>query len=143
MTSFKSPAQRRYVFRVMVAMAGYMVTLTAAIRLVRDGHMAGPLAWVLAALPGLCVIGVFWAAARLVIEETDEYRRMLLVRQLLVAAGFALSVATVWGFLENAGLVGHVDAFYVAILFFAGLGLGSLYNRLTMGGDGGCAGEGA
>jgi hypothetical protein len=64
---------------------------------------------------------------------------MLLVRQTLVATGFALSVATVWGFLENFELVAHVDAFYIAILWFLGLGLGSLYNRLTLGDSGDCS----
>ena len=32
-----------------------------------------------------------------------------MVRQTLWASGFALSVATVWGFLESFDLVGHVD----------------------------------
>jgi hypothetical protein len=114
-------------------MLAYIVTLMLAIRLVRDGHMTGPVAWLLAALPGLAVSGVFWAIGRLLVEETDEYQRMLLVRQSLVASAFALSIATVWGFLENAGLVGHVDAFYVAILWFMGLGVGSFVNALTLG----------
>jgi len=133
----KNPALKRYVIRVAISMAAYIVTLMLAIRLVRDGHMTGPLAWILAALPGIAVTGVFWAIGRLLIEETDEYQRMLLVRQSLVASAFALSIATVWGFLENARLVGHVDAFYVAILWFIGLGVGSLLNALTLnrGGD--------
>lgn len=137
MPLIRNAAHRRYVQRVGISMLLYMASLTAAIHFVREGHMTGPLAWLLAALPGFAVIGVFWAAARLIIEETDEYRRMLLVRQILVGAGFAMSVATVWGFLENAGLARHVDGFYVAILFFVGLGLGGLFNRLTLG-DGGC-----
>ncbi len=132
-----NPPQKRYVIRVAISMLAYMGTLVLAISLVRDGHMSGPLAWILAALPGLAVTGVFWAIGRLLIEETDEYQRMLLVRQSLVASAFALSIATVWGFLENARLVGHVDAFYIAILWFAGLGIGSLVNALTVnrGGD--------
>ena len=137
MSNSMNAAHRRYIRRVMISMVCYMASLFVAIRFVRDGHMTGPLAWILAALPGLAVIGVFWAAGRLLIEETDEYRRFLLVRQSLFAAAFALSVATVWGFLENAGLTGHVDGFYVAVLFFIGLGLGDLFNRITMGGRGG------
>ncbi|MDP9162912.1 MAG: hypothetical protein M3N06_02320 [Pseudomonadota bacterium] len=128
-----NPARKRYVVRVAISMLAYIVTLMLAIRLVRDGHMTGPVAWLLAALPGLAVSGVFWAIGRLLVEETDEYQRMLLVRQSLVASAFALSIATVWGFLENAGLVGHVDAFYVAILWFMGLGVGSFVNALTLG----------
>ena len=91
------------------------------------------MAYVLGALPGLAVIGIFWAFARLLIEETDEYRRLLLVGQSLVATAFTLSVATVWGFLENFRLVPHVDAFYIAILWFIGLGIGSVFNRFSFG----------
>ena len=113
------------------------MTLAAAVRFVGHGQVTGIPAYLLAALPGLCVIGVFWAVGRLLVEETDEYQRMLLVRQSLVATAFALSIATMWGFLESVGLVSHVDAYFVAILWFAGLGVGSLVNRLTLGGSGG------
>ena len=95
-----NPPQKRYVIRVAISMLAYMGTLVLAITLVRDGHMSGPLAWILAALPGLAVTGVFWAIGRLLIEETDEYQRMLLVRQSLVASAFALSIAS--GGLPNA-----------------------------------------
>ena len=131
------PAQRRYVLRIAISMAFYLVFLTVALRFVGSGRVTGPLAYLLGALPGVAVIGVFWAIGRLLVEETDEYQRMLLVRQTLVATAFSLSIATVWGFLENVGLVPHVDAFYIAILWFAGLGVGGLVNRLTLG-DGGC-----
>jgi hypothetical protein len=134
MSGLKSPAQRRYVMRVGIAMTLYIVTLSIAVSMMKGNAVTGPLAYVLALLPGLSVVGVFWAFGRLLIEETDEYQRMLLVRQSLVATGFALSIMTVWGFLENFGLVGHIDGFYVAILWFMGLGVGSLVNRLTLGG---------
>jgi hypothetical protein len=133
----KSPAHRRYVIRLAVAMTLYILFLFIAGRLVGSGTVRGVGAYLLAMLPGLAIVGVFWAVGRLIVEETDEYQRMLFVRQTLVATGFALSLATVWGFLENFGLVGHVDAFYVAILWFAGLGVGGVYNRLTLGDSGG------
>ena len=131
MHSTSRSALRRYNVRVGVATLAYLATLALAIRLVRGGLVEGPLAWLLAILPGLAVIGIFWAFARLLVEETDEYRRMLLVGQTLIATAFTLSVATVWGFLENFGLVAHIDGFYVAVLWFIGLGLGALYNRVT------------
>ena len=133
----KTLAHRRYVKRVLVAMVGYIATLFLAEILIDDRGLTGPLAWLVALLPGLCVASVFWAIGRLLVEETDEYLRSLLVRQMLVATGLTMVVATIYGFLENYGLVGHVDAFYLTILFFAGLGVGSLVNRLTIG-DGSC-----
>ena len=66
-------------------------------------------------LPALPIIGIFGAIGRYLVEEQDEYVRMLMVRQTLWASGFALSVATIWGFLESFDLVGHVDGYYVAI----------------------------
>ena len=134
---FKRPAHRRYVLRIFVSMASYTLTLLVAIRLVRDGGMTGPAAWMLALLPGLSVAGVFWAVGRLLVEEQDEYQRMLLVRQTLVATGFTLTVVTIYGFLENFGLVHHIDAFYVSILWFMGLAVGAIYNRLSLGSWGG------
>jgi hypothetical protein len=135
----KNPAQRRYVIRVAITMAAYIVTLTLAVRFVGHGSVKGSLAWLLATLPGLSVAGVFWAIGRLLVEETDEYQRMLLVRQTLVATGFTLTLSTVWGFLENFGLVQHIDAFYIAVVWFAGLGLGSIVNRITFGSRNGSA----
>ncbi len=132
----KSPAQRRYAWRIAFAMAGYLVTLFAAETLIDGQGLTGPAAWFVALLPGLCVAAVFWAIGRLLIEEKDEYVRSLLVRQMLVASGVALVTATIYGFLENYGLVPHVAAFYLAILFFIGLGVGGIYNRLT--GNGSC-----
>lgn len=137
MVHSKSTAHRRYVWRVAAAMTAYLVTLFAAEILIDDRGLGGPLAWVVALLPGLCVASVFWAIGRLLVEENDEYLRSLMVRQMLVASGIALVVATIYGFLENYGLVPHVAAFYLSVLFFVGLGVGSLVNRLTTG-DGSC-----
>jgi len=132
-----NPPQARYVRRVLISMSLYLVTLSAALHWVGRGHLTGLPAYLLAILPGLSVIGVFWAYGRLLIEETDEFQRLLLVRQSLVATAFALSIATAWGFLEAVDLVQHVDAYYIAILWFMGLGIGALVNRLTLGAGGG------
>jgi hypothetical protein len=90
-------------------------------------------AWLVAILPALPIIGIFVAIGRYLVEEQDEYVRMLMVRQTLWASGFALSVATVWGFLENFGLVGHVEAYYISVLWFFGLAIGGIVNKLTVG----------
>ena len=127
----RSPAMRRYTYRLAIAMTAYLVTLFLAVTLVRKGDLTGPLAWLLALLPGLCIASVFWVFGRLLIEETDEYQRMLLVRQSLIATGITLSVVTAWGFLETFGLVAHVDAFYIAPLWFIGLGLGACWNAAS------------
>ncbi len=128
MATRMSPAKRRYTLRLAAGMAGYLVTLSLAVTFLRHGNITGPLAWLLALLPGLCVASVFWAFGRLLVEEADEYQRMLLVRQSLIATGFTLTIATLWGFLEMFDLVPRVDAFYLVVLWYLGLGIGSCFS---------------
>ncbi len=142
MKNFGKPgsAQRRYVIRLLALMSLYLSLLVIAVRFLgRADPVTGPLAFVLGILPALPVIGVFWAIGRLIVETKDEYQRMLLVRQTLVATAVAMAAATAWGFLENFDLVPHIDAYYWAIAWFGGLGIGALFNRLTLGDSGTCS----
>lgn len=137
MTTMKNPAHRRYVIRLAVLMTAYVLLLVLANWMFKHGYAEGALGWLLAALPALPIIGVFWAVMRLLVEQTDEYMRMLLVRQCLVATGFALSVSTVREWLENFDMIqAGTNGFGVAFFWFAGLGVGALYNRLTLGAEG-------
>ncbi|MEO7240684.1 MAG: hypothetical protein ABIW16_04720 [Sphingomicrobium sp.] len=138
MARYNSPATRRYPIRLAVLMTAYILLLLLAKYMVKRDLAEGALLWILAILPALPIIGMFWAIGRLLIEETDEYVRSQLVRQLLIGSAVTLSVATVYGFLENFGLVGHVDAFYLTILFFVGMGVGAAVNRLAGQSGGGC-----
>ena len=128
-----SPAGKRYNKRVVWLSLLYAAFLMSAVYGFNRQLLTGPLAYLAAILPALPIIGIFVAMGRYLVEEQDEYVRMLMVRQTLWASAFALSVATVWGFLESFDMVGHVDAFYIAVLWFGGLGLGSCINRLTLG----------
>lgn len=128
-----SPAMRRYNWRVIWLSLLYAIFLIAAVYGFKHQLFGGPAAYIAAILPALPIIGIFAAMGRYLVEEEDEYVRMLMVRQSLWASGFALSVATIWGFLENFNLVEHVDAYSVAIVWFFGLGVGSLMNKLTLG----------
>jgi FtsH-binding integral membrane protein len=125
----KSAAARRYNRSVLWLSVAYVVLLFGISLLFKRNLLSGPIAYPAALLPALPIIGIFAAIGRFITEETDEYQRMLLIRQTLVATGFALTVATVWGFLESFDLVGHADGYYVAVLWFGGLGLGSCVNR--------------
>ena len=133
MARYKSPAIRRYVIRLAVLMSIYVVTLLGVSTLFKAHAVSGPLAWVLAIIPALPIIGVFWAVMRLLIEEPDEFIRLLHVRQSLIATGFCLTVMTIWEFLQNFDLVppGH-GGFGAAFFWFMGLGVGALYNWRMM-----------
>jgi hypothetical protein len=99
--------------------------------LFRHNHPAGLVAFLLALLPALPLVGIFLAMGRYLVEERDEYLRMTVARQSLVATGFMLIVTTCWGFLQSFGQLPNVDFYWAAILWFAGLGLGACVNRLA------------
>ncbi|MFC0589937.1 hypothetical protein ACFFF7_10975 [Novosphingobium aquiterrae] len=140
MSTKMSPAARRYTLRLAVLMTIYVATLFFAKWMFKHQLAHGALAYALAILPGLPIIGVFWAVMRLIVEEKDEFVRLLHVRQALVATGFCLTVMTVWEWLQNFDLVAPGNGgFGAAFFWFAGLGVGALYNRLTLGTSGDCA----
>jgi hypothetical protein len=139
MTRYKSPAMRRYVIRIAVLMSFYLIALLGASRAFRAELVSGPAAYALAIVPALPVIGVFWAVMRLLVEEPDEFMRLLMVRQALVATGFCLTVMTIWEFLQNFDLVPPGNGgFGAAFFWFVGLGVGAFYNWLTLGTSGDC-----
>jgi hypothetical protein len=133
-----SSARKRYNTRVIQLSLLYVVFLLGSVYGFKHQLIPGPLQYFAAMLPALPIMAIFGAIGRYLIEEQDEYVRMLMVRQSLFASAFALSLATVWGFLSNFGLVGRADGYWVAIAWFFGLGLGALYNKLTLGASGSC-----
>jgi len=128
-----SPACKRYNLRVVWLSLGYAILLVASVYAFRHRLLSGGAMWVMAILPALPVIGIFASIGRYLVEEQDEYLRMLLVRQTLWASGIALSAATLWGFLESFGLVDRIDGYYIAVVWFGGLGVGACINRFTLG----------
>jgi uncharacterized YccA/Bax inhibitor family protein len=124
-------AIQRYNKRVIVLSLIYAITLVGAVYGFKHHLVAGPVAWVVAVLPALPIVGIFAVIGLYLVEEQDEYVRVMTVRQTLWASAFALSIATIWGFLESFELVSHVEAYWVSVLWFAGLGLGTCANRLS------------
>ena len=106
----RSPASKSYNRRVLWLSVLYAVFLFASVYGFNHKLIHGAAVYPAAILPALPIIGVFAAIGRYLVEEQDEYIRMLMIRQTLWASGFALSVATVWGFLESFELVSHVEA---------------------------------
>ena len=131
--NFSSKVNRRFLVRLGVSAAVVLLAVIAARYLIGQELVGGPLVWVLALSPGLAMIGIFYAYGMLIIEQKDEFIRMLVLRQLVIATGIALSFATVWGFLEEFGLVAHIYPYYVAVAWIAGFAFGGLVNRLTHG----------
>jgi hypothetical protein len=123
-----SPAQRRYNRRVLLLGIAYAVLLMIAVYLLSRQLVAGPLAYVVGILPALAVSGFFWLMGRYLVEEQDEYLRMLMVRQLLIASAIALTCSTIWGFLEGFALLPHMVGYAWTVVWLAALGVGACIN---------------
>lgn len=134
-----SPAMRRYLLRLAALMSIYVLFIFIAGYVFRHNPPSGIAAYALALLPAVPIIGVVWVILRLLVEETDEYLRMLHVKQNLFATGFCLTVMTGWEFLQNYDVVSHdTHGFGATFVWFVGLGLGAIFMRFTQG-DGTCA----
>jgi len=133
----RTAAWKRYNWRVIWLSVAYAVFLIGAVYGFKHALVPVGLKYLVAILPALPIIGIFVAIGRYLVEEQDEFVRMLMVRQILWASAFSLSLATVWGFLDSFELVGHADGYYIVIAWFFGLGIGGVVNKLTLG-EGGC-----
>lgn len=129
----KARASHRYLLRMGLTMAFYLTTLLAAEHLIEDRGVTGWLAAFLALLPGLSFAGVVWVFGGLIIEEKDEFFRMLYVRQGLIATGISFTLAAIWGFLETYDIVGPVAAFWWPTIWCFGLGIGAIFNKIKYG----------
>jgi hypothetical protein len=125
-----NPAQKRYTRRFLVLMLAYVAILLAVGRIFTLAGPTGPAAYLLGILPALPVIGVFFSIGQYLVDEKDEYLRVMETRKSLIATGFMLTVTTAIGFLQSFDLVPHIDFYWAAILWFAGLGLGSCIQAL-------------
>ena len=132
MTARKGP-YHRYLRRMMVAAVLYMAAIFVAAKTLHHAAAISPMAIGLALLPGLAVLLMLYAIARLLIELEDEYLRLLEVRKSLIATGVTLAVTSVWGLLEAFTAVPRLEVFWVFPIWCAGLAFGAVVNKVTMG----------
>lgn len=138
MRGARNPAYRRYIKRMAASAAIYVGAVFLASHLL---HKHGPTTVptvAVALIPGLAVMAMIWVIVRLLVELDDEYLRMLEVRKAIFATGVTLAIASVWGLLEFYTDVPRLPVFWIFPIWCMGLGLGGIWNKLTLG-DGGCA----
>jgi hypothetical protein len=119
----KSAAGRRYLKRFAATMGMYVLTLLAASWMFKHHSPAGALAYLLALLPGMAIVGVIISVGLYIAEETDEFQRTILIQSMIWAIGATLSITTVWGFLEMFLKVQPLQIFIIFPLFWAFVGL--------------------
>ena len=107
----------------------YVVALLSGVALVRYYDPPAVVRVIVAIVVAMPVIFVIRAMALLLKEETDEYLRARLVEQSLIATGFMLTIATLYGFLNTFDLAPRIDAWAVVPLWAFGLGIGWLFRK--------------
>ena len=118
-----SAAMATYNKRMLAASAVYVAGLMLAIWVHDQYAPKGVVAFVVALAPSAGILLMVAAMARLLVEETDEYLRHRYVRSALFGLGTLLTLATVWGFFEQFGLVPHAPGWLAAPVYALGLGI--------------------
>ena len=113
-----TPAVRRYNRRFIASMLVYCALILFTVWTFKHRPPTGVLAWLLAILPSLPIIGGLAAAGLYLVEEKDEFQRTIFVESMLMGIGVTLAVTTVWGFLENFLHVPHFDLYLVFPFFW-------------------------
>ena len=105
----RNPAFRSYQRRMALAAVVYVAAIFAASTILHHRAAPSPEAIGVALVPGLAILFMIYAIARLLLELDDEYLRLLEVRKALFATALTLAGCSVWGVLEIftvAGVLG-------------------------------------
>ena len=89
----KNEAERRYVVRMWVAAGLCVLGSIVAAAVFKLGHPHGVVAYLVAVLPALPIIGALVYTGVYLGEEKDEFQRNLLVKALLGEAQFDAELA--------------------------------------------------
>ena len=123
-------ATRRHNWRVLWASVVYALTLIPIVYVVRHGLVAGPSRMALAIVPALPLVAMFASYARYLSEETDEYIRMVVVRQILAATTVAMVCAVVWGFLTDLGGAPPIATYWIAFIWVVAQGVTAMIHKV-------------
>lgn len=112
-----NPAIRRYLLGLCGSLIAYALCLFLSIWVFIHHHPAGVLAYVLAILPSIPIVGMLGVFGRYLAEEKDEFQRAIFVQSMLWSLGATLAATTMWGFLEDFVHVPHVQLVMVFPIF--------------------------
>src|SRR5471030_22393 len=111
-------ASKRYMWRLLIVMVGYLLATFGTTTFVRHNHPHGFEVYLLAMLPTipvLCMLGVVGLYLR---EEQDEFQRMLMVRSLLGAVAGILGMNAFVDFLRSYKALGALPPFTEFVTFW-------------------------
>jgi len=112
---------KRYSIRVAVCMTSYVILLVGGLTVARAGAPLSVRVFIFLTAAMIC--GVFWAIFRLLLECDDEYQRLLMVKQTLLATAATLGITTCWQFLVVYGVFAEgpqwIGVIWLALFGFA------------------------
>lgn len=125
-----TPAQRRHSRRVLAATLVYVAVLIPIVYVMKHGLVAGSWRMILAVIPALPVVAMFGSYARYLSEETDEYIRTMVIRQILTATTISMVCAVVWGFLVDLGGAPPIATYWIAFVWVAAQGVTAMIDKV-------------
>ena len=120
---------KKYFIRSFLFMAAYVAVNAAAITGAFDG-MKPPGTWAFSLVVAAPIIGHLWAVLAWM-RDSDEFVRALAAKRFVVAAGVAIAIASMWGFMEIYAKAAHVSAAMIYPLLWVAFGTVSPFIRTT------------
>jgi putative oxidoreductase len=124
-----SETHKKYLIRASLFMGAYVAVNIAAITGAFD-DMKPPGTWAFALVVAAPVIGHIWAFL-VWMRDSDEFLRSLAAKRFIVAAGVALAVTSIWGFMELYAKAPHISAAMVYPLLWAAFGIVTPFIRTS------------
>ncbi|ADW68117.1 hypothetical protein [Granulicella tundricola] len=125
-----SPAVARYLRRIAIASAAYVLTVFLTFHVFYHGRLPLPAAIGLATIPSIPIIAMIVIVALYLKEEKDEFQRELFIQSLLWGAGFTLALTSFWSFVHLFAHFPPVDGFHVFVIFWIIVGISDFFLRL-------------
>ena len=125
----RTPIERRYVPRILVATAVYVVAVSAVDWTFTHRHPHGVTVYLLALLPAVSIFGIIAIFGMYLAAETDEFVRTVMVQSSLWATGVVLAFATFWGLLQSYAPISGSPMYLVFAVWYLAFGLAEHFVR--------------
>ena len=121
---------RRYIFRTLGFMSGYIALNMAAIFGLFDPLKGQAAAWLLPLAVSVPIAGQIWATLALM-ADSDEFVRALTARRFILASGASMALFSAWGFTESYAGAPHAPGWVIYPLFWLAFSIVSPLVRST------------
>lgn len=125
----QTETNKKYFIRSFLFLGAYVAVNAAAITGAFDG-MKTPGTWAFSLVVAAPIIGHLWAVLAWM-RDSDEFVRALAAKRFVVAAGVAIAIASMWGFMEIYAKAPHVSAAMIYPLLWVAFGSVSPFIRTS------------